>query len=150
MAEGKRASVDDRLDIREVIERYLDGVTRRDWKAVARCYAEEASFYELPPVEVRMNGRAEIIRRTSEMIESMKCMVMMMHSCVIEIEDDKARARTILQEVGRTLDGTADVIMYGYYEDELIKRDGSWQFTRRVFNPIHWQLPPDLNKQLGL
>lgn len=140
-------NLEDRINIRDLLDRYGDAVTRRDWDAVAECYAEDATFHEKPPVEVRMEGRQEIVRRTSEMLAKTKCMIMMMHSCVIERKGDKVYARTLLHEFGRTLDDSADIVLYGLYSDEVVKQDGRWRFQHRVFEPIHTHLPPNMIDQ---
>jgi ketosteroid isomerase-like protein len=141
-------SLEDRVDIRDLVERYGHAITRRDWDAVAECYAEDATFYELPPVEVRMAGRDEIVSRTREILEKTKCMVMMMHGSVIDLKDGKVKVGTLLHEFGRTLDDSADIILYGFYDDEVVKQDGRWRFQNRVFGPIHTQLPDNLTQQL--
>jgi ketosteroid isomerase-like protein len=148
MQGGSRISLEDRIEIRDLVERYGDAVTRRDWAAMADCYVEDATFHELPPVEVRMSGRDEIVSRTREILERTKCMVMMMHSCIIDRDGDTMRARTLLHEFGRTLDDSADIILYGFYEDEVVRQGDRWRFRKRVFGPVHTQLPANLTEQL--
>jgi hypothetical protein len=137
-----KVSVEDRLDVRDLIDRYCLAVTRRDWPAITACFAEDATWQNLRDPEVVLKGREFVGNGIRSQIQNMKCLVMMVHSSVIELDGAKGHAYNVLHEVGRTLDDKSDIVMYGIYDDELVKQDGNWLFANRVFRPVHWFLPP--------
>lgn len=139
--------IEDRLDVRQLLDRYADAFTRRDWDGVTDCYLPEASFQELPPVELLMRDRKEVIAAGKKYMSSMDHVVMMIHSCVITLDGDCAVARTILHEAGRTVQNE-DVNVLGRYEDQIMRRDGRWYFAKRLFQPIQCTFPTSFQESV--
>ena len=137
------------IDIRQAVDRYALSITRCDWEGVASCYDENATFHELPPVEIKLNGRDEIVAATKGFSDSLKSMIMMIHSCLIETDGAVAHVRTVLHETGRTKDDE-DFNMFGYYSDRLVNTAGSWLVQERVFQPVQWRFPVSLRASLDL
>jgi hypothetical protein len=137
-----------RLDVRELLDRYAVSYTTRNWQGVEECYVPEAVFHELPPVELMQKTRQEIIDIGKMYMDSMKDVVMMIHSCLITVDGTTASARTILHESGRT-NNDEPVEMYGHYHDEIVFRDGRWCFLKRVFQPLHWVFPESFQALIG-
>lgn len=146
--EERLKAIQDRLDVRELLDRYALAYTKRDWKEVEDCYIPEATFRELPPVELNQRDRKEIIDTAKSYMASMKHVVMMIHSCLITIDGPTARAATILHESGRTNDGE-EMNMFGHYDDEIVFRDGRWRFAKRVFQPMQWTFPASFQELIG-
>lgn len=146
--EQRLKAIEDRLGVRELLDRYALSYTKRDWKEVEECYVPEASFHELPPVELNQRTRQEIIDTAQSYMGSMKDVVMMIHSCLITVDGTIARAATILHESGRT-NNDEPVDMYGHYSDEIVFRGGRWRFLKRVFQPMHWNFPESFHELIG-
>lgn len=129
-------SVSDRLAIREVIELYSDAVTRRDWETTGALFAEDAVWSIAPPTDVELHGRAAIAEGVAEMVEAFEVFVQMTHSIVIELNGDRASARTILNGFGRLRDGSRGAFALGTYIDALIRTGDRWLFQSRRFEPL--------------
>jgi ketosteroid isomerase-like protein len=126
----------DRLAIRELIERYSDAVTLRDWATAGALFKEDALWSIAPPTDVTISGRAAIVDGLRTMIDPFEVFVQMTHSIVIALDGDRATARTIVNGFGRARDGTSGAFALGTYTD-LILRDGDgWLFQSRRFDPL--------------
>lgn len=144
---ARAESAIDRFLVRETVETYCDSLTRRDWDLLASVYAEDAVWHELPPVELKLQGRDQIVAGVSSYVANIRTLIMMPHSCIVKIDGDTATARTLIHEHGVAITGEP-VSMYGLYQDRLARIGGRWRFTAREFHPIDWMLPGDFKEQL--
>lgn len=129
-------TIGDRLAIREAIELYSDAVTRRDWKTMAAVFAEDALWSIAPPTDLTLHGRAAIAKGVAEMVEAFEVFVQMTHSIVVELDGDRASARTIVNGFGRLRDGSRGAFALGAYIDTLIRSGDGWLFQSRRFEPL--------------
>jgi len=127
----------DRLAIRELIELYSDAVTRRDWDATGAVFAPDAIWTIGEPTNIALEGRAAIVAGLRRMVEPFDVFVQMTHSIVIELDGDRAAARTIVNGFGRARDRSAGVFALGTYTDALERADAGWLFTSRRFDAIY-------------
>lgn len=133
--------VEDRLAIRELIEAYADAVTRRDADDWGACWAQDArwempDYPEFPPQE----GRDNIVALWKSAMEQYPGIMFQAWPGAIEIDGDHARVRSWTAEVYDQGDNT--VRDRGAYDDECVKVDGCWVFSRRNFRNIHKQIQP--------
>jgi ketosteroid isomerase-like protein len=131
------SAVSDRLAIRELIELYSDAVTRRDWNTAGAVFAEDAVWTITAPTNVELRGRAAITRGVAEMVENFEIFVQMTHSIVVELDRDRATARTIVNGFGRLRDHSGGTSTLGVYHDALIRAGDGWLFLSRRFEPIY-------------
>jgi ketosteroid isomerase-like protein len=129
-------AVADRLAIREIIELYSDAVTRRDWDMAGALFAEDAVWSIAPPTDIVLTGRAGIAMGVAETVEAFEIFVQMTHSIVIELDGDRASARTIVNGFGRLRDGSRGAFALGTYFDTLIRSGDGWLFQSRHFEPL--------------
>lgn len=127
----------DRLAIREVIERFSDAVTHRSWSDLATAFHADAVWKVGAPMNLELQTRDGIVAGLSAGIGRMDFLAQMTHSMVISIDGDKATARTIIHEVGRTSSQKSGICLIGSYNDILSRRDGRWAFDRREFVIIY-------------
>ena len=121
--------------IQNQINRYTDAVNRRDWSVFLAIYAKDASWEGLR-LKLKFEGLAAITDGLSKIVEAMEVFVQMNSPAVIEVDGDRAFARsTIHEHWDIPAEGTRTDI-YGRYEDELVKIAGAWMFQARRFHPI--------------
>jgi ketosteroid isomerase-like protein len=130
------SAIVDRLAIRELIELYSDAVTRRDWATVGAVFAEDAVWVIAPPTDIELRGRAAIAKGVAGMVEAFEVFIQMTHSIVIELDGDRATARTIVNGFGRLRGGSGGAFALGTYIDELVRAGGGWLFRSRRFEPL--------------
>ena len=141
-----RGPVQDRLEIRELIEAYSDAVMRGDAEAWAEVWAED-SYWSLPefPSLEEFIGRAAIV---SGWIDSMKkfgevrqeggkpVMIYISTPGAIEVDGERATARVYTSEIFNDPDSGKLLRVRGRYDDELARIDGRWLFTRRIYRVL--------------
>jgi ketosteroid isomerase-like protein len=128
--------------IQQQLNRYTDAVNRRDWTAFAAVYAEDAIWEGQGDLSMRFEGRDAITLGFVSIIEPMSMFVQMNAPAVIEIDGDRAKARSTIHELGDVpVEGTR-FELYGRYEDELVRHKGEWLFHHRRFVPVTRQVSP--------
>jgi len=123
----------DRLEVRDVIERYSDAVTHRLWADAAATFHEDAVWKAGAPISIELKTRDGIIASLKAGICRMDFLAQMTHSVTITVDGDKATARTIVHELGRNSSQKSGVCLIGAYHDTLSRRAGRWAFDRREF-----------------
>jgi hypothetical protein len=119
--------------IQIAISRYTDAVNSRNWAAFPKIFAEDASW-EAIGLDIRFDGLAAITQGLSTIVNDMSRFVQINTPAVIELEGDRASARSTIYELGE-YDGPGTFFeAYGTYEDELVKvKNGEWRFQSRRF-----------------
>ena len=130
------AAMMDRLAIRELLERYCDGVNQRDADIWASTWAEDA-VWELPHLEMEgLRGRDVIVAAWTEAMKLFPFVNMLAQPASIAIDGDKATMRSYTTEVAVMQDGT-EIRPLGEYYDECVRENGEWKFSLRKFRVLH-------------
>lgn len=127
--------------IRDLLDAYADAVTQRDADAWGATWAEE-SRWEMPdyPEFPPQNGRGNIVALWVEAMKQYPGIMFQAWPGSIEVDGDRAKVRSYTTE---TYDqGENTVRDRGEYDDDCVKIDGCWYFTRRAFRNIHKQIQP--------
>jgi len=127
----------DRLAIREVIDRYSDAVTRRAWPDVGATFHPAGIWTAGAPLNLELRTRDGIQAGFSAGVGALEFLVQMTHSVVIELQGDRALARTVINEVARNATQRTGLYLLGIYHDTLSRQDGRWGFERRHFEPLY-------------
>lgn len=132
----------DRMEIRELTERYTVGITCRDWEAVGSCYHDHATW-RAPQIGHEFLGREAIVAGLRAVVEPNEFHLQMQHALTIDTLDaDRATARSILHEVVQHAGGSGGVDVLGVYNDIITKIDGVWKFESRRFHVHHLNAGP--------
>ncbi|MCY4200193.1 MAG: nuclear transport factor 2 family protein [Gammaproteobacteria bacterium] len=127
--------------IRELCERYVDAVNRRDAADWSATWAPDA-VWDLGRGPV--SGRENIVAMWEAAMAGLSHVIMWVHSGVIEsVEGDQASARWYHQETLDIADGSRMVGM-GVYRDKLVRIDAKWHFSERRYHLLYLG-PPDLS-----
>ena len=127
--------------IRELCERYVDAVNRRDAADWGATWAPDAAW-DLGRGPV--TGRDAIVASWEAAMAGFPHVIMWVHSGVVEsVDGDRASARWYHQE---TLDiaGAGPTVGMGVYRDKLVRIDGQWHFLERKYDLLYFG-PPDLS-----
>ena len=128
--------LEDRQQIRELLESYCDAVNVRDAQAWGQTWAED-SVWELPHLDIDgIRGREAIVAAWVEAMKLFPFVNMMAHAGSIEVEGDRALMRSYTDEVAVMEDGK-EIRPRGRYDDVCVRHDGQWLFARRKFTVLH-------------
>jgi len=125
----------DQLQIAELAARFSDAVNRHDWQLMAQLYAEDAIWEtSAGTLGFRHEGRAAILRFLLNNPNNVEVVAYSSTPPFIEtISDGRARTRLNMTEYLRVLATGEIKRIVGVYSDELVKREGRWQFLHRSF-----------------
>ncbi len=129
-----KGSVEDRLEIRELMEQFAHGAMLLDGDYWGETWAEEGSW-KLPSMETAAVGKDVVKAAFKEKMAYVDYISMISVPADIEVDGDRATARCFCRELIYPKAG-GKVTVVGYFNDVLVKRDGRWLFTSRVYNVI--------------
>lgn len=122
-------SVDDRLEILELMARYNHCADGGDGEGFADTFTGDALF-EGSLSSAR--GREELVRVIADGGGLWKHWL---NSPIIEGDGDHASAKVYLLRTGLNEDGAVELIASGTYHDTLARIGGEWKFTHRKVHP---------------
>jgi hypothetical protein len=125
----------DEWAIQQTLNRYSEGASRGDWQQVLSTFTPEATW-EIPERGARYQDHAVIQEVMAAFVGRMAYFVQINAPAIIEVEGNRATARTIIRECGKFADRDEALEVFGRYTDELIRTTAGWKFTRRVFNAL--------------
>lgn len=120
----------DVLAVREVLERYASGVDRRDWAAVATCFAADC-FADYGRSD-QWQGREAIAGALDVMHREIGPTMHRLSNHTIEVTGDVATAVTYLDAYLKVEHRGFDLChVLATYHDEFGRTDAGWEITSR-------------------
>lgn len=126
------SDLEDRLAVRELVERWSDGTNNRDWAALEELFTDDAVWDVGEPLNFTAQGGRQIVALLREKMRPSKYVVQMPHAIIVQVKGHEATARSTIHEVCRFADDTG-LEMMGTYFDELVKEPRGWRFRRRNY-----------------
>lgn len=128
----------DREDIVQLVARSADVVNRLDVAGYKNLWAPEATWIIDAPLNFKFQGSRDDLAVGFEAGMKMvwKSYIQLAHGTVVDVNGDKAHARTYITEQGIRLDG-GNQFLYGVYEDDLVRTNEGWRFSKRHFHYLH-------------
>ncbi|MFP6639261.1 MAG: nuclear transport factor 2 family protein [Myxococcota bacterium] len=131
----------DELALRTLVARYADAVARNDVPTWRSTWAEDAEWELLGQT---LRGRDELVAYYEQVVSSLEAVVQHAHGGILEFQAaDRATGRWSITEHARMASG-APLFTIGLYEDDYVRLDDEWLFSRRVFRTLYLG-PPDLS-----
>ncbi len=127
--------VADEMAIRGLAHAFADAVNRRDAAAFESLWDDNGVWEIGAPLHSKAEGSKSIADQFLKLLDAMEFFVQQVHSAVVTIDGDRAKSRWSVQETGRRRDG-GPYNNHAFYEDEMVKRDGSWRFVRRNYRYV--------------
>lgn len=127
-----KGPIEDRLEIRELIETFAVAAMHVDVDLWGTTWAEEGSW-KLPSMETAAKGKDTMLAAFREKMSYVDYMSMISFPHELVIDGDKATGKAYCRELIYPKAG-GHVVVVGYFDDEYVKRDGRWLFLSRVYN----------------
>lgn len=125
----------DEIAIQQVLNRYTEGCTRRDWDQVAGTFADDG-VWDVPAQGILLQGWAAMQPAMAGFVEQMDYFVQLNSPAVIEISGDSAKARSVIRECGKFTGRDEALEVMGSYWDQLVRTEQGWKFARRTFRGL--------------
>ena len=125
----------EKLKIRELLDRYCDGVNQRDSEIWGSTWSKNA-IWEIPHLEIKNEGRENIINIWTEAMKGYPFVHMIAQPGYIKINGNEAEMRSYTIEVAVLPDGQ-ELRPCGQYDDICIFEDGEWKFAKRSFTNLY-------------
>lgn len=131
--EARVQRLEDRDAINTLFMRYRHCLDEKDFSGYAALFAHDGEF-------VAAGGTASGREQIERLVDGMRGTLLTavagddVHIVVnpdIEIDGDRATARSTWIYVIRDDEGCPTLCKVGHYEDDLVREDGEWRFARR-------------------
>jgi ketosteroid isomerase-like protein len=129
---------DPRLDLYELIHRYSVCLDTGDFDGLEVVFADDVVFDVTPdpglfplPVKGKDELMAALRARYEEVQETAVRRHLVTCTMVDELEDDRARTRSLLTVVSVPHGAAPELRGTGVYHDEFVRRDSRWLFKQR-------------------
>lgn len=136
-------SVENRLAIRDLLDSYADGITRRDKDVWASCWAREGHW---KPDSIVLSGVDNIVTHWVDILKSSKGIkgshnrLFLQSPGSIVISGDEGQGWAYTSEL-IVDDNNMTYHLNGMYSDRYVREDGRWVFPERVFRKLHIDRP---------
>jgi hypothetical protein len=129
----------DELEIRKLVARYADAVTRYDPDAWIETWAADGCWNLAGKISEGHEG----LRTTfTDLVGLFERVIQLPQDGILGIEGDRGTGRWSMIELGRSLSG-APSLTVGTYRDIYRREESGWRFGERHFDFIYTG-PPDL------
>ena len=136
----KETDVASELEIRGLVARYADAVSRRDEDAFGATFATDGEWQILGNVA---EGREKVVALWKSLMENFPFVVQLVTGGIIEVDGERATGKWYITEHNRLAKGGA-ILAIGVYVDDYVREGGRWCFARRRFAPLYnVQFPED-------
>ena len=121
----------DELAIQQVLNLYTEGSGRANWDQVLGTFTANG-IWHVPGVGT-FTGRAEIQPVMEGFIAQMDYFVQLNTPANINVDGDKATARSVIRECGKFKGKDEALEVLGFYSDDLIRTADGWKFAKRTW-----------------
>lgn len=123
--------MNEEMAIQQLLNLYTEGSCRADWDQVLGTFTDDG-VWDVPGVG-RFSGRAEIEPVMAAFVAQMDYFIQLNTPAIIEVEGDRATARSVIRECGKFKGRDEALEVLGFYRDELVRTAQGWKFSQRSF-----------------
>lgn len=123
----------DALEIQSVISRYTNCVNRRDWAVLPGIFAKTSRWSAPTVPDATFESYEAILEGIPRLVEATTSITQLITPSDIRIDGDRATAQCSIRETGSIAEEGIRFEAHGIYDDELVREDGKWKFSSRLF-----------------
>jgi ketosteroid isomerase-like protein len=131
----------DELAIQRLINTYSHYGSIGDWDRTLETYAPDGTW-AIPHFDMRFEGHAAIRQALADFFATMDYVVQLNAPALIEVDGDRATARSNISECGKVAGKDEGFQYLGFYADTLVRTASGWKFAERVFEGLGSSLFP--------
>lgn len=118
--------------IQQVLNTYSFHASMGELEAMVDTFADDG-VWEIPGIGAKFEGKAQILAGAGAIVGAIEYIVQLNSPAVIEVNGDRASAKTIIRECGKYAGKQVCLEILGAYTDELVRTPAGWRFARRLF-----------------
>lgn len=130
-------SIENRLLIRELYDRYGDASWRGDREDWANCFTKDGRWVSHL---FDCRGRSELIKTWDDLWKDWSHVAFLYTLGSLEVSGDRATARSYAREIVQLKSGGLFKLA-GRYDDELVRENGEWLFASRLYKIMIAEVP---------
>ena len=130
---GFEGPLEDRLAIRELIDRYSDAVSRFDLEVWDDLWTDDGEWQLMGN---HLRGKEAIAGFWGAVLNSLDSVIFQAQPVAVAIDGDQASGRVLVMETLKPKDGERRAI-HGHYDDTYVKEAGVWRFRMRRHRVLH-------------
>ncbi|MEM6264383.1 MAG: nuclear transport factor 2 family protein [Bacteroidota bacterium] len=140
----------EKFEIFQMAYKFADAANRKDSEMFQSLWDhEQAEWIIGPPINVSFRGKENMRSSVEHMLDRWEFFVQLVTGGVVILDGDKAYARFYVNEIANSKEGTGNHNL-SMYEDELIKREENWFFTKRIYHTIFQSSERQLGEMIGV
>jgi hypothetical protein len=133
MENEKMDLVSDELAVRQLVARFSDVCVVDDTEGFRSLWAPNGVWEISAPFPTKAEGVDNVVALYTQLRSPFEVFIQMAHSGVVQIDGNRARARWVMQEVGRNLQTGRNYNNFGLYSDSLVRLPEGWRFAKRSY-----------------
>jgi SnoaL-like domain len=126
----------DEVAIRHLAARFADVCTVDDAEGFRALWTPDCVWEISDPFPIKAEGLDNVLQLYNQLRSPHEFFVQMPHAGVVRVDGAKARARWMMQEVGRNQKTGLNYNNFGLYLDTLVRADNGWLFAKRSYQYI--------------
>lgn len=134
---------EDRQDIADVMVRYAAGIDTRDWPLLRTCFTDDCRVDF--GVMGEWHGGDEFIEGMRVLHDPLGHTLHRITNVTIRPDGAGATAHSYVDALVLFPDNLTGTRAAGYYDDQLVRRDGEWKIVAHRFTPVLLQMVPGGN-----
>jgi SnoaL-like domain len=130
--------LEDRLNVREIIERYFFGVDAKDRNALVNCFSAdaEASYHWMTPEQRTIVGGVAVADDVYAACSLFTTSTHSIANLIVEVIGESAEANIFA--IAHVIRGSSLLVRGLRYQDQLVRTTQGWRIARRKHTPM-WQ-----------
>jgi ketosteroid isomerase-like protein len=133
-------AIADRVEIEALRGEFTDAAMMGDYDRAASLFTPDGAL-RMPNIPAELVGREQIRAWGERVPNFVEFLIQNTHPGIIRLDGDSATGRTYMSEIGRLLNGTAE-LNYAIYHDRYRRTADGWKFAERVYEVRYHDTSP--------